>query len=177
MVKAKIDDETIFNALRDFKGLSEPELEELLGYTKNGLYNRLHSLLRKKKIYCKKIPVFSTSTNLRVLEKYKGLRVYSLNEMLFKEWLISQMPKKVAPLYKRLFTTIVHDLGLEVDMPVSTTKKLLWIYDKQVYALLLEVAKDTKQNISTVAENILRQHLVEPILKRQLEEHRKKHGH
>lgn len=156
MVKKTADDETIFKTLTDFKGLSEPELEELLGYGRNSLYNRLHSLLRKKKLYCKKIPVFSTSTNLRVLTKYQGLKVYSLNEEMFKEWLLSQLPKKVAPLYKRLFTMIVHDLGLELNMPMSTTKRLLWIYDRDVYAFLVKSAKEKRTNISRVAEETIK---------------------
>lgn len=159
MAEQKVDDKTIFKAFTDFKALSEPELEEILGYSKNGLYNRLHSLTMKKKVYCKKIPTLGTSTNLRVLQRYQGLRVYSLNEKLFKEWLISQMPKKIAPLYKRLFTTIVHDLGLEIDMPQSTTKRQLWIYDREVYAFLVKTAEKKQQNISKTAEEMIRKQM------------------
>jgi hypothetical protein len=157
MVKAKVDDETILKTLKDFKALSEPELEEILNYSKNGLYNRLHNLVRKNKIYEKKIPTMGSHTNLKILRKYQGLRVYSLDEEHFREWLLSQMPARISPLYRRLFTILVHDIGLDVPLPENKTKHQLWIYDSKIYAFLEKLAKKKKKNISGVAEDIIKE--------------------
>lgn len=159
MVQPKVNDDVIFKTLTDFGALSEPELEEILDYKKNGLYTRLHNLVRKGKIYEKKIPRMGSQTNLRILRKYQGLRVYSLDEEAFKQWLLKQLPTRIAPLYKRLFTTLVHDLGLDIKMPESTTKHQLWIYNTRIYEYLMKTAKKKKQNISTIAEDIIMKHM------------------
>ena len=156
MGRKKVADEIILNALNDFKALTQSELGELLGYSQNSLYPRLKTMLRQGKIKAIRLPTLKTKTRYKILRGYLGIRLYYTTDEKLKEWFLMQIPQKLSPLYKKLMTSIINRLHLDLKLPESTTKKQLWIYDLSLYADLKKKAKKEGITPSILAEEIIR---------------------
>lgn len=156
MVEKKVSDDVILQTLKDFKALTEQELSEFLGYKPNTLNRRLKRMCVEEKIMFKRIPAIKTTTHYKIFDEYRGTRVYATNDEYFIKWILSHIPKRITPLYRRTFNYFVHQLGYEIELPKSNTKKQIWIYDLELYDIIKNMAKKQDCSISKVAQDLMR---------------------
>lgn len=153
MANKKLSDEQLLETIQDFKACTEKEIEEVTGYF--DLSKRLKKLIINNKLNYKVIPHTRTNTHYKFFEGYQGTRVYFLTEEEFGEWVISLLPNKLTPIYRRVITRIVNDLKIKVTLPETTVKKQLWLFNRELVNILEKKAKKNKSNISAEAEALM----------------------
>lgn len=130
----KVKDEDIIKKIKENLAMTERELEKELGYSKNGLRNRLIRLIKDKKINYAIIPGGGN-----IFKGYIDRRIYYVSKKDLKRWVGKKIPKGLPRNLKNLISQKLHDAG--IDISFDTKKKKAIVVDENIYKNLQKKAK------------------------------------
>jgi len=144
-----ISDEQILEVVKRKKVATVKEIADTLGTT-YGIINRLRKLVRKGKLKSTRIPKIHNTAIKRYIGEYMNKTLFYIDEKTFTEWYFSKLPKQLPKHLKKVFSHILHDIGIEFEKRQKT--KVAIMIPKKMKQQLVERAK--QENISV--EELLR---------------------
>jgi len=155
VAQKKVSDEVIINILKKNKALSQPEMEELLSYSRGSLKPRLHRLVMKNKIKSKTLPHRSSHTGSYVIFRgYTDESLYYINDDDFVEWIKNRIPKNLPKSFRQIITMKLNEIGINLNLSPRTELKLIAI-KPYVHKKLKKIAKRKNESIQNITEEAL----------------------
>jgi len=147
-----ITDEDILRIVKRKKVATTKEIADSLGTT-YGIITRLRRLVRDGKLKSIRIPKVHSSAIKRYIGEYMNKNLFYINEEDFKKWYCSKLPKYIPKHLKKIFTHILHDLGMEVEEKRKTKTALMLSED--VKQQLIEKAKQEGVSVEELLKRVI----------------------
>jgi len=147
-----ITEKDILKTVKGKKVATVREIAEALGVTYS-ILGRLRKLVREGKLKSIRIPKTHNSTIKRYLANYMNKTLFYINEEDFKKWYFSKLPRYVPKHLKRIFTHVLHDIGIEVEEKRET--KTAIVLPKEIKQQLIEKAKQEGVSVEELLRRVI----------------------
>lgn len=155
MIQRKKTDEAIIETIKDFKVLTQRELENILNYKYHCLDKRLRKLINDNKIKYKRF-----SGKVPFLKGYMEKKLYFIDEESFAEWIRDHIPKRLSPTIRSMITTGLHNIGISIDLtPERKIGKKQVVMDEELHEKVKKLAEKKGVFIEDIMEKAVKEYL------------------